>query len=274
MKKIVFILVVLLLAAPAWAEVLITCTQGSSMYFPGVPWDGNEVTVSYNFTSEANNVRAFSFDITLEDTSGADDAVIVSISDVNPAYNIHPGSITIVDGEVTDYGSAVCSPSYPDTLDGLGTNGMTIEMASLYQKGDPAPAKSGVLFKMKINNKACTIHFDENGRRGGVVMENPDEVVDVNAPGSGGFPFNNPMDVCGFIYGAPDNIVDSWDFNLLTSTTPGIPGNNWLQTPPEDPRADITGFLYGAPDGTCDSWDYNYVCSRLNIGGTFADDWN
>lgn len=162
MKKLVLVLAVLLVSLPAMAAVTITadCPQSSSGVY----------TVTYATTG--NLPRAFALDIQV--SAGTITAVDTSM---NTSYDIYPGSIVIVNGEVTDAGSAVCDASYPDTLGGIGTAGITIEMGSLYAAGDDAPATSGTLFTFTVSNSAATVTVSENGIRGGLVMENPEENV-------------------------------------------------------------------------------------------------
>lgn len=170
MRKMFLVLAVLVFATPALAGVDITCAAV-----------GNEVTVSFDST-EPNLVRAFALDITLDN-----DVNIVSVSDFSAGYDIYPGSIVIVGGAVDSNGSAVCTPDYPGTLAGPpDSNGMTIEMGSLYAPTGPgsanAPAQSGILFKFIVDGD-CTVSIDENVIRGGVVMEDPDEVVTLTLTG-------------------------------------------------------------------------------------------
>jgi hypothetical protein len=175
MRKISLILAVLLLAAPAWATVNITCSQ-----------DGNEVTVSYEVTGEPNKVRAFALDIVIDNP----DVNIVAVDDtVNAYYTIFPGSVVISNGEITEQGSAVAAESdYPDdTQPGLGSSGITIEMGALYYPTDDsspnAPPNQGDLLKFYVEEIACTVTISENNARGGVVLTDPAEDPTVNAPG-------------------------------------------------------------------------------------------
>lgn len=177
MKKLICALavLVLMLAAPALARVDITCSQT----------DDGEVTVSFVATSEPNRVRGFALNI------GADNgAKITSVTEIDQDdYWVHPGDINIVGGAVDSNGSAVGDAGqYVGTWQGPpDSNGVTIEMGSLFWPVTPAspnaPAKSGDLFKLTVD-KSCTVTIKVNPIRGGVVMENPDEVVDVNLPSS------------------------------------------------------------------------------------------
>jgi hypothetical protein len=162
---------------PAWADVIITAAQVG---------DTNEVIISFDATTETNLVRAFAFDIRLDD-----DANIIEVTGINPDYYIYPGTIQIdASGNVVDYGTALAE--YGDlpsgTQPGLDSNGVTIEMASLYAPVGPgspnAPAKSGDLLLFSISDFTCITITPNLARAGatGVVMEDPNEVVDVILP--------------------------------------------------------------------------------------------
>lgn len=266
MKKLLLVLAILAITAPAFAEVKITCEQKPWLGFGGKT-DANLVTVYYDATSEANNVRAFGLEITLTDTVGTDNAVFASVEGyhagendaVNKGFGIFPGTIQIDGaGNPTSWGTPVAPSTDPGAAGtGLGTNKIVVEMGSLYT-GANSPPKSGVLLKFRVNNKVADITISENTERAGLVMENPDEAVDINAPGNGQAAYSilMPGDICGFVYGARDGKVDSWDYNRLINAA------NWMQNPPSDIRCDITAFIWGAPDGKVDSWDYNALLSK------------
>jgi hypothetical protein len=175
MKKIIFALVVLLLASPAWAEVVITCANSV---------DGNDaiVTVSYDATSEANLVRAIALEITL---SGDGEFGDVNCLSKDFGYHIYLGSIDIdSEGTVQSWGSCQCDGSYPETPD--DANHMTVEMASLYEAGvEEEPCKEGDLVSFVVTGtvESC-VSIQVNEIRGAVVMENASEPVDVNTEGT------------------------------------------------------------------------------------------
>lgn len=178
MKKFSLILAVLLMAAPAWSAVVITCSN-----------DGLEVTVSYADTGEPNKVRAYALDIVVD--SGA---IITDVNDdVNPDYTIYPGSIVITGGEVTDDGNAVADPcDYPsDTQPGVGSSGITVEMGALYSPPNDGngPPPTGVLLKFTVDNE-CNVTITENEARGGVVLTDPTEDSSLTAPGTGAPPYH------------------------------------------------------------------------------------
>ncbi|MHC4061277.1 MAG: hypothetical protein ACYSR6_06665, partial [Planctomycetota bacterium] len=182
MKKTLFVLLLLSAAAPAWARVDIWCEQVG---------DTNEIIVSFDATSEANLVRAIAIDIQCDS-----DGKILEALCVNSDFWVSPGKAagnvdTVT--ETIDYDdpntACVCPKpgpppgTHPDTLPGLvgDSNGVTIEMGTLYESG--APARSGELVRLRIDGMLFDIIISENVIRGGVVMEDPDEVVDVNFTG-------------------------------------------------------------------------------------------
>ncbi len=180
MKKIALVLVALMFAASAWADVDITCEQVG---------DTNEVLVSFDASSEEPSlIRAFGLNIQLDN-----DANILEVDDtINADYYIFPGTIQIdaSTGEVTSYGTAVGEViDSPDTLPGLNSNGITVEMASLYAptggiSSPNSPDSSGPLLSFKVS-KSCTVTITANVARAGsqgVVMEDPDQAVVVNLP--------------------------------------------------------------------------------------------
>jgi hypothetical protein len=158
----------------------------------------NEFFIGFDATSEINLIRAFALNIRL-----SNDANIIEVTGISPDYYIYPGTIRIdASGNVIDYGSALAD--YNDlssgTLTGLDSNGITIEMASLYAPTGPgspnAPAKFGDLLSIIVSEESIPI-YDRCGRlvngtycitisgnaaragSTGVVMEDPNEIVDV-----------------------------------------------------------------------------------------------
>lgn len=202
MKKIIFALVVLLMAAPAFAaNVTITCVQSSD------PCTPNDVIVSFS-NAGPNNVRAIALDIQLASST----ATICDVTCTNAEYNIYPGSIVIEDGEVIDEGTCACSSSYPGTLAGIDTNGVTVEMGSLYVGEANAPEQSGELLRITLcgchgTDGVVPISITANAIRGGVVMEDPDETVSLTSNGCNAtIPDCAPPECMG--PGHPD--IDEW----------------------------------------------------------------
>ncbi|MBC8470343.1 MAG: hypothetical protein H8D56_12810 [Planctomycetes bacterium] len=172
MRKLLFVLVVAVLTSPVWATVTITAT------------DLGEGVVSIDYSSdETELVRAFALDIIVD--SGTIDAISdFKVGDDNNGYGIFPGNFSLfitVDpatGEVSDWGVAGYSPvadgNDPGALGGLGTNGITIEMGSLYDT--KAPPKQGRLCTVTCS-EPCLLTVTTNATRGNVVLEDASEAV-------------------------------------------------------------------------------------------------
>ena len=84
MKRMIVLLAVLLMAAPAMSAVLIDAVDEG----------GGIVAISFDNNEATGKVRAIALDITV--TGGA---LIVDVNDINTEYNIHPGSIEIEYGD-------------------------------------------------------------------------------------------------------------------------------------------------------------------------------
>jgi hypothetical protein len=165
MRKLCFVLTALLLTAPAFAAMTITCAQ------VGVT---DEVAISYAMDGgDANLPRGFGLDISVDSGATIDD-----ISYTDPCFWIYPGTIVIVDGNITNPGSPVAPDADPGAQGQLGTSAITVEMGSLYHPDDAnhatAPASSGVLLTIVVSAD-CNVVVAGNSARGNVVLENTDE---------------------------------------------------------------------------------------------------
>jgi len=157
MKKIVFAVALLLLAAPAWA-LDITCSN-----------DVNLVTVSYDATTDDPAIRAMALDILLDGDGTISDVQCLSAA---YGYQIYPGSISIDgSGNVDDWGTCKASGSYAGTYD--DPNAMTIEMGSLYEVGvDDEPCDVGDLVSFIVSGTGTVnVSILVNEIRGGCVDE-------------------------------------------------------------------------------------------------------
>ena len=185
MRKIALALVVLMLAASA-SEGAVGLTLSS--------WS-DEITIHYDASGEPNLVRAFALNISVDNDTNIV-AILDSAEDAAyyqwEPYDIYPGQVVIEvnatsgDAEIVEQGSPAADPcEYPGTgtLSGLGTDGITIEMGSLYEKGvDTPPAVDGNLITFVVNND-CNITIVTNTARGGVVLENGNSTsITVSAP--------------------------------------------------------------------------------------------
>ena len=159
MRKFVLALVILLLAAPAWAAQEVECEV---LVVPGPNYT---VAVNYNI-DDGNDFRAFGIRIDVNNSA------TISNIDVNDRdYYIFPGSIDINDttGEVDANGTAVAEG-------GEGEIYMILEMGSLWAPSDPnpkhqaAPPTSGLLCTFDVS-KNCVVSLSEDTDRGGVVLE-------------------------------------------------------------------------------------------------------
>lgn len=161
MRKLCFLLTALLLTAPALAGVDVNCSAAA-----------NVVTISYVASDDANLPRAFGLDITVDGG-----ATFTGLTDLSEDFWVHPGTIDIVDGNVIDEGTPLASGT--GAKPGLGSNGITIEMGSLYASGDPCdpchpnpPPLSGDLVSVTLSGSG-TVHvtITGNAARGNVVLE-------------------------------------------------------------------------------------------------------
>jgi hypothetical protein len=178
MKKIILLSIVLMLTSSAWAtDVTITCNPESD----GV------VRIDYAVTGSPK-VRAFALDIMV------DNGTIDQISDfkkgesvaddkgygIFPAnfsryINVDPNTGQVTTWDVSNY-TPVADGNDPNALGGLGTNGITIEMGSIYFPADDsspnAPDNTGTLCKIKVSASA-NVSIRENVTRGGIVLTDP-----------------------------------------------------------------------------------------------------
>jgi len=178
MRRIASILLGLFLCGSAWAGVTITVTKISN----------TKVAINYNATTESQLVRAFALDI-LATGGNIIDINDYAIGDDSRGYGVFPANfnryITVnpTTGEVEDWGvpgyTPVAPPDTPGALGGLGTNGITIEMGSLYDTG--APSKTGMLCTITVSEGTTKLCVKGNAIRGNIVMEDGSERVPVEA---------------------------------------------------------------------------------------------
>jgi hypothetical protein len=230
MRKIVlFIAALLFMAVPAMAasNVHINCSDD----------DINKVTISY--VSDANLIRAFGLDITVDTNK------ITKVVALDPNYRIYPGQIVIVDGNITDYNK-------PYALSDLGDANVTIEMGSLYTLDSNyssdhnagylmQPGLSGDLLKFYVGGN-CGYAISENAIRGGIVMEDPTEEPNVT--------------LCSGRVGVLVVYKDFGDANNSYWTTMAVNGPNHLMADSNHgigPRlgANIDAEADGQPSANC-----------------------
>ena len=174
MKRIIMVLLALLLAAPAMAEVRITAAdEGNS--------DG-WVTITYDADAgDGKRPRAFGLNIAVSDGNIADYSVVGA-----QPFRIYMGNIDINDvtGDIDSLGSPVAPNTAPDDPCQLGSSPIVIEMGSIY---DPCitsnpnqPAYSGLLIKVQASID-CNLTVSANAARAdtGVILEDGSS-ADVN----------------------------------------------------------------------------------------------
>lgn len=185
MRKVLFVLAALLIAAPAAMAVPnvdITCTQQ----------EGGWITIGYTVTrgSEEPRLRAVALDVTVD--AGA----IVDIrgfktgesTAASKGYGIFPGSIGLADPENPVWGDPIAPADDPGAEGtGLGEQTVILELGSLYEKvlGNEPAEPSGVLCQLRLSNSCTVTVKEEKANRGGIVLEDPDVVPTINVGGAG-----------------------------------------------------------------------------------------
>jgi hypothetical protein len=174
MRTLVLALTVLLFAAPVWATVTITLE------------DLGEGKIAVNYSSdEAELIRAFALDLVATD-GNIIDVNDYAVGDDNGGYGIFPGSFAaapiqvdpgtglVVTWDVAGY-SPVAPAGDPDALGGIGTDGVTIEMGSLYDTAAPSQTE-GMLCTVTVDENVTKLCVTANAIRGNVVLESAAEV--------------------------------------------------------------------------------------------------
>ena len=259
MKKLLVVMI-LAIAVPAMASVTIHCDINTASM---------QVTLSYEASSGTPKVRAFALDIDVNNGAKITDVVYE-----NPKFHIHPGSIVInkASGVVENEGDIVGDPvKYPGvTRGGRGTNGITIEMATLEQNAD----QSGVICTFVVD-KECCVTVSENSARGGVVMDNATG-VDPIMPGNNERCFPPPGCAClGDVIGdeteEPDGKVNLNDLvAIVTEMVINGQGELYEISPPNAgfECADVIGDEIETPDGKLNLNDLVAVVTHLIINGS------
>ena len=182
MKKIVFVLVALVVACPAFGDAVdINAIQV-----------GSTADVDITYSAPGKLPRAFALNITVDSNrtiTGISNFVTGESGPGNIGYGIFPASFDRhINPADPCWGDANYTPvaepnDLPgDTLGGLGTNGITIEMGSLYVGGPNSPATSGTLCTITVSG-GCTVTLTANVGRGKVVFEDSTEASPINLYG-------------------------------------------------------------------------------------------
>ena len=211
MKKIVVLFAVFALAAPIYAadDVIIDCTQVKE-------GTGYRIYVNYDASGTSSRVRGFSFHVKCDSN-----AVIQDIADYktnvfstssDKGYGVYLSQIYFgSDPNTIDDEGSPDAKGHIGALGGVGTNEMTVDLASLWDPGDTgnAPDDTGGLFSFKVD-KLCVITFEEEtAHRGGTILEDgskanfiaPPHVVAWEVPGqcSGDADFNGVINTDDFL---------------------------------------------------------------------------
>jgi hypothetical protein len=256
MKKMIFVLTALLLAAPAMANLVISCSA-----------NGNDVDINYNATEDGNLPRGLGLEITVDNS-----ATIDSISNESSDYWVYPGSIVIdpCTGTMTDQGTPVAS--------GLGTSTVILEMGSLHYPTGPSdtnsPPLTGTLLTITVSGD-CNIAIAGNGERGNVVRYAATEI------GSGDLTYTGcqvagcpcPGDVANTgASPSPDLQVDIGDLNyiliqMLTEYPGGDATGQYLLSSPSQQLlscGDVANTgASPTPDNQIDIGDLNYILIQM-----------
>jgi hypothetical protein len=236
MRNIALAIVVLAVTIPAMADVEIIISN-----------DANKVTIGYECTG-GEKVRAFALNIDVNNSAFVVGSADFAGDPEHDDYYICPGSMTFT---VEDSNTVIDSFGTP--IAEQDANGGVLEIASLYALSDPChtapPASANDLatFYVDCSGGDVTVTLSENGERGGVVLEDPNEEFTLVLPDpySGiceppcwSYPCFSRGDTNG------DNIIDSGD--LLGTDGPG-------------------GAVL---DGWYDAWNTQYhECADINKDG-------
>lgn len=197
MKRITILLSLLILTTSVNAAVQIMVQDVNGL-----------AAIQYKCT-EGDVVRAFALDVKVD--AGTIDGIsgffVGECTLEKQGYGIFPASFrdhikvdpktgNVITWEVEGYNPLANVNGCPqDTLAGLGTDGVTVELGGLWAVNDPAlvPASTGTLCLLKIS-KAANVTVTPNVCRRGIVLAKP-EIKVVEAPLiTGGFvdPANAP----------------------------------------------------------------------------------
>jgi hypothetical protein len=251
MKKIIVILALIMVAcAPAMANVTVKYNKV-----------GTNVAVCYE-VSGPNNVRAFALDLSVST------GTITSVTCSNTSYYIYPGSVEIQGGSVSNYGSCVCNSADPGAQGGVGTSAVTVEMGSLYT-GTNKPATSGTLLTFAISNTSATVTIAAEPVRGGVVMENPDEIPELSI---GLAPVCTVPNIVGMTKAQAEAAIDANGFTLGTET------GTFSDTTPIN-QVTAQTVTAGTEPGCGTAVGFSYVCRTVKclsprcVGDVGGDNW-
>ena len=171
-RRILVIVAALVFATPALAVVDFNAVQ-----------DANVKVVSITYSGEV--VRAMALDITVDSNTtiaGISSYKTGESTAASKGYGIFPGRFRdYIDAANPNWADPNYTPvapaGDPDARGGIGTNGVTIELGSLYVGEPNKPATSGTLCKLLLSTTSldCNMTVAANATRGRVVKEDANE---------------------------------------------------------------------------------------------------
>ena len=168
---------ILLLAVPVSGEVQVFVED-----------IGGKAVIKYTCTG-GEVVRAFSLDVTVSNggITAVSDFFVGESTSEGRGYGFFPASYrdSGFDWDAPGYAPlGVVADAPGDTLPGLGTAGVTLELGGLWQPGDSTavPAASGVLCALTIT-EAANVALALNVSRGGLQFASVEETGDVTLTG-------------------------------------------------------------------------------------------
>jgi len=173
MKKIMLVIVALLMAAPAMADVTITVVPEGCGFAITYAATGDDALDGKSLVSGmALNVSVDGGATITEVSEYKDDGE--STYD-KPGYGIYPGSILFdVNKQVTSYGDPVAPGGDPGAEGDLPNPSCTIEVGALYDDDavpSAAPLAAGTLCKFTVSDNCHVSLALESTHRKGIVME-------------------------------------------------------------------------------------------------------
>jgi hypothetical protein len=220
-RRILVIVAALVFATPALAVVDFNAVQ-----------DANKYVVSITYSGEL--VRAIALDITVDNNTTIariDSYKTGESTAASPGFGIFPGRFRdYIDAANPNWADPNYTPvapaGDPDAEGGIGTNGVTIELGSLYVGEPNKPATSGTLCKLLVSTASatCNMTIAANATRGNVVKEDANEAT-TNLP---------KVVVLSFTVAVPDvlNQTKTDANNLITGAglVVGVVDYNWSAT--------------------------------------------
>ena len=280
MKRIILVLALLLIAAPAWAAISLNFEQTDAWVNEEDPNFGfAEGILSYDVNG-GNIPRAWAMEVELDDPNFEFDWIWrTGASDGEQGYWVTPTQIVIGDGEVGEWG--------PPFAELEGTFGI-IEIASLYADGDPGPPEANALVGITVlgpvNDEVC-FSLSIEPVRGGVIDEALASLsIDPNGPMCLATPEVSPCDACpgdicdATTTGPPDGRIDFGDWSKITTEMQnnGDAGDLYnIGLPAGFECGDICdSTTLGPPDGRIDFGDWSKITTEMQNNGDAGDLYN